>query len=342
MFGKNLKYYRLKNNMTKKELAIAVGITPMSITHYENGSRKPDFEIIKKIAKVLNINLLDFMAVRDGEHRYSHYEFRKNSSLSKTEQEYIKESVEEYFDRFFSIVEILGGEALPSCPQHHSLTMSSEIEKDAQALRKHLGFAQFGPVKDLIGSMENRGILIYLCDIDNNSFSGMNGTVDDRPYIILNRKMTSERQRSTLVHELVHIFFTSDMTNKKQEFYATAVSGAFLLPKEDAYRELGYRRKAVSPDFALIAKEYGISMQMVAKRAEMLKIISSDSLKNFYIKDLPSLGGRKNEVSRIPHEETHLFEQLILRAIGQGEISVQKGSELLNITYEKMNQLAQF
>lgn len=342
MFGKNLKYYRLKNRMTKKGLAAAVGITPMCITHYENGTRKPEFTTIKKLAEVLNVSILDFMAIRNGSHRYAHCEFRKNSKLNVADQEYICESVEEYFDRFFTVTEILGGEVLPSYPPYHSLEMTDDIEADAQALRKHLGFAPSGPVKDLIGAMENKGILIYLCEVDNDKFSGMNGTVDDRPYIILNSKMTAERQRSTLVHELVHIFFIANKEDKELETHATAVSGAFLLPKEDAYRELGYRRTSVTPDFTLIAKEYGISMQMVAKRAQLLEIITSSAYKDFYMYIVPAIGGRKNEVSRIPLEETNLFEQLVLRAIGQDEISVQKGSELLKMPFDKVSQLVHF
>ena len=30
MFNKNLKYYRLKKNMSKKELASLIGVTPMA------------------------------------------------------------------------------------------------------------------------------------------------------------------------------------------------------------------------------------------------------------------------------------------------------------------------
>ena len=47
MISKNLKYYRLKQNMTKKELASLVNISPMAITNYENGKRRPDMKIIK-------------------------------------------------------------------------------------------------------------------------------------------------------------------------------------------------------------------------------------------------------------------------------------------------------
>ena len=35
MFGKNLKSYRLRKQMSKKELAIKVNVTPMAITNYQ-------------------------------------------------------------------------------------------------------------------------------------------------------------------------------------------------------------------------------------------------------------------------------------------------------------------
>ena len=41
MFEKNLKYYRLKNKMTRKALAEAIGVTPMAISNYESGKRRP-------------------------------------------------------------------------------------------------------------------------------------------------------------------------------------------------------------------------------------------------------------------------------------------------------------
>lgn len=41
MFGKNLRYYRLRNSMTKKKLAEKSDLTALAITNYENGYRMP-------------------------------------------------------------------------------------------------------------------------------------------------------------------------------------------------------------------------------------------------------------------------------------------------------------
>ena len=43
MFNKNLKYYRLKNNLSKKALASLCGVSSMLITYYENGVWRRSF-----------------------------------------------------------------------------------------------------------------------------------------------------------------------------------------------------------------------------------------------------------------------------------------------------------
>ena len=62
----------------------------------------------------------------------------------------------------------------------------------------------------------------------------MDGTINGRPYVVLNKNMHAERMRSTLVQKLVDLMFVwpSDMPDKEQERRATAISGAFLFPKD--------------------------------------------------------------------------------------------------------------
>ena len=339
MIGKNIMYYRLKQGMTKKELAQAVGVTPMAISHYEQDQRTPDLTMSRKLAAALKTNLASLMAAHNGQHQYAHREFRKLSKFSKANQDYIRASVEDYFDRFLTVSDILGEGALHDVPPVHSLHPTMDVEQDAKSLRTLLGFAKEGPIPNLIGALENKGILIYQFDYDNDQFSEMNGMVDDRPYIILNSRMTPERQRSTLVHELAHVFFEEpEQDDNRWEKYMTAVSGAFLFPKKDAINELGVRRKAVTSDMAMVAKEYGISLQMLAKRAQVLNILNDQAYRLFNIQ-LNQHGGRKNEPSRIEPESTSLFIQLVLRAIGEEEISVSKGAELLRIPLMDMRQM---
>ena len=56
---------------------------------------------------------------------------------------------------------------------------------------------------------------------------------------------------------------------------------------------------------------------------------------------ISQLGWRKKEPIDIERERTVLFEQLVLRAIGEEEITVSRGAELLKITYADMVRMMQ-
>jgi transcriptional regulator with XRE-family HTH domain len=59
--GENIQKARLDlpGGMTQKQLADAAGLVRNSIVNYENGKRAPDFEILRKIASVLNQDHFD-------------------------------------------------------------------------------------------------------------------------------------------------------------------------------------------------------------------------------------------------------------------------------------------
>ena len=375
MFSKNLKYYRLRKNMTKKQLASLAGVTPMSISHYENGERKPGMDVIRKLAKALDVRVSDFLSKRNENLTFIHGEFRKKSKLSESLQEYIRESVEEYMNRFFTIVDVLGGEVLPEAPACHGVNLSGDVEQDAKTLREYLHISENGPIGNLVELLENKGVLVCFFDFApsvmaqseivqntiaqseitqnkisqsaiaqdtivqdkdaSDAFSGMNGLVNGRPYIIVNKNMSPERIRSTIVHEMAHFMFVwqEDMEEKLVEDYATAISGAFLFPREDARRELGIRRSAVTKDMALVCKEYGISMYLLVKRANLCGILTDRAAKDFYVR-AGQHGWKKAEPVRIAREEPMLFSQLVFRAVSEHEISVQKGAELLGKPYD--------
>ena len=334
MFEKNLKYYRLKKGFSKKELATLAGLTPMAISNYESGNRKPDMDILKRLAEVLEVRVSDFLKVRNEKLDFCHGEFRKNSSMSQKEQEFVREYAEEYLGRFFTVIEILGGEVLAEAPGCHGLKLGDNPEEDGIAMRRYLNIPSAGPVPDIAYTLENKGILLLDFKGSSDKFSGINGTVNDRPYVMYNAFMSPERNRSTITHELAHLLFRwpEDMSEKEVEERATAISGAFLFPKEDAIRELGIRRSFISKDMEIICREYGISMMLLTKRAQLAGIVTDSAAKEFYMR-ASSMGWRKNEPVRIQAEQPVLFKQLVYRAINEEEISIQRGAELLGVSY---------
>lgn len=337
MFSKNLKYYRLKLRLSKRELAAMVGVTPVAIGNYESGSRRPSMEILKALAEKLNVGVADFLNPRNNRLVFSHGEFRKKSSFTNADQEFVRESVEEYFSRFYTVVDILGEKVLPAAPGCNMLQVTGDVEKDACALRKHLGLAEEGPIDDLVNILENKGILIFESDVDSQGFSGINGLINERPYIAYNSNMSAERKRSTIAHELVHLMFDmpANIDMKAEERLAEAIGGAFLLPRVDLERELGMHRSAISKDMLLVCVEYGVSLLLLAYRAKAVGIVNASSYKSFMVK-ASAAGWRKNEPSRIDTETPLLFKQLVYRAINENDISINKGAELLQLPYDEV------
>ena len=337
MFSKNLKYYRLKARLTKRELASMVGVTPVAIGNYEKGTRKPSMEILKALAEKLQVGVADFLNSRNNKLTFSHGDFRKISTFSNADQEYVREYVEEYFSRFFTVVDILGDKVLPDIPLCKKLQVTNDFENDARVLRKHLGLAEDGPIDDLVNILENKGILVFEFYMEGQGFSGISGFVNNRPYITYNSNMTAERKRSTIAHELVHLMFVfpDSLDKKDEEKLATAIGGAFLLPRSDLERELGLHRSGITKDMLLVCVEYGVSLLLLAFRANDIGIVNTASYKEFMVR-ASKAGWRKNEPSRIDAETPFLFKQLVYRAINENEISINKGAELLQLSYDEV------
>ncbi|WP_288162289.1 ImmA/IrrE family metallo-endopeptidase [Dubosiella newyorkensis] len=112
----------------------------------------------------------------------------------------------------------------------------------------------------------------------------MNGTINGRPYIILNKNMTAERIRTTIVHELAHLFYQwpEDMDDKECEKYTTQIVGAFMISKSYMIRKLGIQRKAVTRDMCLVCHKYGIALSLLVVRAVQSRIITDSIAKKFF------------------------------------------------------------
>ena len=251
MFGKNLKYYRLKNNMSMKELADLVQISPMAISHYEKEERRPDMQTIKALAKALQVRVTDFLANRDNSLEFCHGEFRKNSKLSAKQQEFVKEEVEEYFGRFYQTVNILGGEVLPDHPALHSLELSDSVEENALKMRekdvenmanaisgaflfpisdmkRELGVRRSAITNDMIGVCIEYGISMYMLVMRANKSGIINDYVTKNFYINANKAGWRKNEPSRAKEEETRLFYQL-VYRAVTENEITAQKGAELL-----------------------------------------------------------------------------------------------------------------
>jgi Zn-dependent peptidase ImmA (M78 family)/transcriptional regulator with XRE-family HTH domain len=335
MVGSNLRFYRLKKGLTKRALAEACGLTPMAISHYEAGNRKPDIGILERLASALGVGLADLLRRRNESLAFEHGAFSRDERMTAAVRNAVYAFVEEYCGRFFDVLEVLGGEPLPKAPKSSVLRVTDDVEADAAALRAHLGVAPGGPVYDLVGLLENQGVLVIVLDGVDDSFDGVNGFVNGRPYVAVNGSLPVERVRLTIAHELVHLMFDwpADMPSAGEERLANEVGGAFLLPAEDTTRELGFRRSTVTQDMLLVAVEYGVSMAVLARRARAAGIVGEAAYARF-CSTLKKGAQPESEGALAGREQPTLFCQLVYRAVCEDAISIQRGAELLDRSYD--------
>ncbi|MCI5683391.1 MAG: helix-turn-helix transcriptional regulator [Eubacteriales bacterium] len=56
-FSENLKVLRKNSGMTQKELSQALGVALSTVAMWETGNRKPDLEMLQRIAKHFNVSV---------------------------------------------------------------------------------------------------------------------------------------------------------------------------------------------------------------------------------------------------------------------------------------------
>lgn len=56
-FGSKIKIARLEKGLTQQDLGKILEVTPESISYYEAGKKRPSFDKIKNICRVLNIDI---------------------------------------------------------------------------------------------------------------------------------------------------------------------------------------------------------------------------------------------------------------------------------------------
>jgi len=148
------------------------------------------------------------------------------------------------------------------------------------------------------------------------------------PLIAVRGDISGDRQRLSVAHELGHLLMDiADSVNEEKA--AFRFGAAFLVPQERVRRELGDKRHAIRPEELLLLKRrYGLSVQAWVRRAQDIGVISSAAVQVLF-KQFSARGWRKVEPEEYPPENPERIEQIVLRALAEGQISEARATELM-------------
>lgn len=323
--GPRIKLARAKAQMSLRELAEKVGVTPMAISKFERGEAAPRQSTLLRLARALSVNAEYFF--REVKVETLAPAYRKKSKLGQKAQEAIEATIIDVVERYLAVEQIFPEEQdAPRLPRFEMDTVD-DAEGVAERLRK-LWDLGLGPIEDLSGRLEDHGVKVIALDgpegFDGFSFWA-NGQV---PVIAFNRQAPGDRQRFSLAHELGHLVMVMSPSIDAEKA-AHRFAGALLVPAKSAYSELGRNRTNLSFDELLLLKrEYRMSIQAWTRRAADLNIIGQPTYRSLYLR-LSMMGWRTVEPDGVPQEEPRRLALLVHHALAENLITPAYAEALL-------------
>mgnify|MGYP000327649319 FL=1 len=95
VIGENIKRVREKKGMTQKELAEKCNLATITIRQYESGKREPKTRTLNKIAKALDVYILE-LTIDKHAHYMSILDIMAKDKAEREESQYALEKISRY------------------------------------------------------------------------------------------------------------------------------------------------------------------------------------------------------------------------------------------------------
>jgi len=347
MIGQRLRLARVASGLSLRELQAAIDnlVTAQAIGKYERDEDMPSSRVLSALARTLNVSedyLFAEKMVLDG------VEFRKKSIASKREEAFVEGQALHLLERYLTLEDVLGlASVVWDRPREGPYPVKdvADAENAARSVRVHWGLG-IDPIPNLSELLEERGIKILsvdLTDIDGLTAKVRRKGGEPIPVIVVMKNIWAERKRFTLAHELGHMLMDIRL-GVDAEKAANRFAGAFLMPAEALWREIGKQRTTISlGEFLRLKELFGASFQAITYRCRDLGIINEAAYKRLF-QVFNEQGWRKppyKEPGAIEpeQEQPRRMERLCFRALAEGLLSESKAAEILGTSVRDLTRL---
>ncbi|MFE2426458.1 helix-turn-helix domain-containing protein [Streptomyces sp. NPDC059373] len=336
--------------MTKKDVAAGLGVTPAAVGQYETGVSRPRPELIPRLAEILGVPATFFLLGRPANRLdASMAHFRSLRSTPKSQRERALAFAEQVWELTYALelriqlplVDLpgfAGGEV------HPGAELPTDPADAARELRQHWGMGD-GPVTHLVRRMESHGIVVVMPPASDPSAATVDAfsTRAARPLVILtaNRADDVYRHRFTAAHELGHLVLHGDATgDSRQEKEADAFAAEFLTPHTSILPLLPKRMDLAR--LAELRQVWGVSIHSLVYRCRELGLISDATASRTYQR-LRALEGQPGftaeSVANFSGEQPSLLRQAYELASKEADLSVAALAHELAWTSKRVREL---
>ncbi|MEI8194888.1 MAG: XRE family transcriptional regulator [Phycisphaerae bacterium] len=232
--------------------------------------------------------------------------YRKKASLPARTKRRIEAEANIRRFQLERLLEAVQIETSLSFPAIQPEEYGGKIDLIAHEVRRRFSIPE-GPIPNLTKVLENAGCVIFTMEFESNLIDGTNIRVgESNPVMFLNEKVSGERHRFNLAHELGHLVmhYVSTMGDAEQE--ANDFANEFLMPKSLIRYDL---RNLDLEAAARLKSVWGVSMAALIHRARQLRTITDAAYTRMF-KMLSGSGMRQQEPFPIEFEVPQTFERL--------------------------------
>lgn len=217
-------------------------------------------------------------------------QFRAGERLTAKTAAALKYRIADHLERYLALESVLGAKAPFENPVAGvPVRTAGDVESAAARVRARWELGT-GPVVNLLGLLEDRGIKVYEAR-GLEGFEGLSGRFGDVPFVAVSMEFPADRVRFTAAHELGHVMCDfpgaeeegrGGRSAESPESECHTFGAAFLLPRSALEKTFSTsRRKVTLGELAEIKETYGISLQAIMYRARALELISDRQLRSF-------------------------------------------------------------
>ena len=300
MLGEALHTARVAAGLTQAQLSEQAGVRQGALSRYENDLRRPDEQTLDRLAGVLGLTrqvLNRAGSIRGSAAVEAH--MRRRATAPAKAWRRVEAQLNILRIQLHQLLRVIDFDP----PNAASVLDTMDYPPaDAAAITRAQWQMTIGPVRNMTGWLESAGCLIVEWDFGASRIDGMSQWVDDYPVLAVNARMSTDRKRLTLAHELGHIVMHSAPAYLDMEVEQEAMDFAaeFLMPASVIRPEL---RNLTLGQLSDLKRKWMVSMAALIERAHKLGTIPSTKRTSLY-KMLSAKGWRKREPlgSQLPPE----------------------------------------
>ena len=348
MIGARLKLARAAADLSLRGLSDAMGglVTAQAIGKYERDEAMPSSNVLLALTRALNVTV-DYL-LSENVLTLEGVDFRKKPSTSRREDAQVEARVLQCVGQYLALEEALGLDSAHwEKPKHAPYPVRQIVEAEGIAERLRAEWVLgTSPIANLVELLEEHGLKV-ICEKLAENVAGMTAKIQRErgapiPVIIVNCSHSGERQRFTLAHELGHILMEPiKLSENDAEKAAHYFAGAFLMPAETLWDEIGKNRQDISlGELFNLKRILGVSAQAIAYRCKDLGIIGQAAFGRLF--DEFKRQGWRDPPYKEPFERqaesAKRLQRLCFRAVQEQLITESRAAEALGISVRDLEK----